>query len=699
MRKTGFYFKLALTGIAKNRRLYIPFMLASVGVAAMFYIVACLEDSPVIIGAKGGRTMSAAMSLGKWVIGIFSVLFLCYANSFLIRRRRKEFGLYNMLGMDKRGVGRVMLSETAVAYLITAAGGLLLGIAVSKLAEMVYLRMTGNEANLSAFFVSTRAIRVMLPLYAAIFAFVLLWSLIGLRRAGAAELFKSENFGEKPPRANWLFGTVGFLLLAGGYVLAVRITNPVKALLWFFAAVILVILGTYLIFIAGSVLVCRVLQKNRRYYYDKKHFVPTAQMAYRMKRNGAGLASICILSTMTLTTLCTTATLYFGSEDMLARRFPRDYLFTVWYDTFEDLEADDKNDMIEILDGHFMKDAPSERDVSCRLAKLTAEINDGVCLIDTSSDEEIDLETYDCLYEVYWIPAEDYNRCAEEPVALADDEAAIFVTHGTYDGDELIFGKNRYRVAKRLPVFRLPVSLAEVMLPNLCVVVNDVERATEDYADAVSPGEYRYLRWMWTRGFDLPCGSEKQIELYDRYRSEGLSYRVWGYPEEELRTDEGDEQLEKSNGRRSIVLESRAEQKGYYYGMYGGVFFLGILLSAVFLCAATLIVYYKQVSEGFEDQSRFDVMQKVGMTKKQIKKSVNSQIVTVFFAPFALALLHLCFAFPMLKRIMLLVQIDDLALMLRSTAVAAVLFALFYFLVYRLTARTYVKIVASGQEE
>ena len=321
--KKGLYLRLALDGMRKNRRLYLPYLLTCGGMVMMFYILYSLAYSPVVRNMRGGDTMAVVLLLGTVVIAVFALLFLLYTNSFLARRRNREFGLYNVLGMNKRNLSRILAWETLLSALISILGGLAGGLLFAKLAELFLMNMAGERSGY-ALTVDPRSIAAAFLFFGAIFALLLLVSLARVGVSKPLDLLKSVSAGEKPPKANWVLALIGLGLLGVAYYLAVTIESPLTALLIFFAAVLMVIVATYLLFIAGSVTLCRLLQKNKKYYYKSAHFVSVSSMAFRMKRNGAGLASICILATMVLVMLSSTSCLYFGGENAIRGMAPYD---------------------------------------------------------------------------------------------------------------------------------------------------------------------------------------------------------------------------------------------------------------------------------------------------------------------------------------------------------------------------------------
>ena len=670
--RLGFYAKLAVNGIRKNARLYVPYLLTCAGMVMMFYIVSYLQDTPVLAGIKGGEEMQAMLSMGSGVMGVFGAIFLLYTNSFLIRRRKREFGLYNMLGMGKGNIARVLFWEALLVLAGTMVIGLAVGVAVSKLAELLLVNIMHGNVTFN-FTVSPRAVLLTAAVFCVIHVLLLIKALLQIRTASAVNLFRSESAGEKPPRANWVLAILGLILLAVAYYLAVTIKQPLVAMAMFFVAVILVILATYLLFIAGSVAVCRMLQKNRRYYYKARHFVSVSSMAYRMKRNGAGLASICILSIMVLVTVSSTTGLYFGSEDSLRSRYPRDITLIAKAEDVSMLSDEKRDAARELVDAYVAEhDATAHNFRDFRVVSVTGAMKDGAI---TTDPQEAGLHITDStIYQVNFLPLPDYNRICGTNETLADDEALISLKRGDYGWDSIsVDSKVAYRTRKAPVVFQESGMAAVDVVDTIYVVVKDLQGL-----QPLLQGNTLFTQ-QWEYGFDSMLSDEDQWEMthqMDVELSDGL-HRL---------------------GMKYVYLEGMAENRYDFYGTYGGFFFLGILLSIVFLFAAVLIIYYKQISEGYEDQKRFEIMQKVGMTRKNIRKSINSQLLTVFFLPLVGAGVHLAFAFPMIRRMLILFNLTNTRLLVETTGITFLAFALIYTLVYRKTSNAYYAIV-SGEGE
>ena len=673
--KRGFYPRLAWSGMRKNSKLYLPYTLACIGMTAMFYILMHLADSPALKLIPSSASVTATLSLGSFVMGVFSLLFLFYTNSFLVRRRFKEFGLYNVLGMNKGNISRVLAWEALINALISLAGGLFLGIALSKLAELGLVNIMGGDTDLDLR-ISVKALEFTVMFFCGIFLLIYLNSLIKIRRSSASELVKSENFGEKPPRANWLFGLAGIVLLAAAYYIAVSIKTPLTALSLFFIAVIMVIVATYLIFIAGSVWICRLLQKNKRYYYKKNHFVSVSSMVYRMKRNGAGLASICILATMVLVMISSTTCLYFGTEGALSDRYPRDISISASYSGLDSM-TDENISALRSEISAAVGEAGTENILDYRCASLAGSLKNGVLKTDASSIYSTAIATYDYVAEVYIIPLSDYNAIAGTNESLGSGEAMIYAyrmdyTDKTFAVDELV----SFRVKKVLDSFPIADGSAMASIaPTVFVIVPDFADTVAKLGGAVSSSGDEPASLSWNYAFDTPVSDEEETAMCERI-GERLS------------------ECGESGGYLYYSRESLAANRADFYGMYSGLFFLGIMLSIAFICAAVLIIYYKQISEGYEDRRRFEIMQNVGMTKKEIRSSINSQLLTVFFLPLIFAGLHLGFAFPFIHKLLMLFNLSNLPLLIGTTAISFGVFALLYAVVFRVTSNAYYNIVS-----
>ena len=677
--KSGFYSRLALDGMRKNRRLYLPYLLTCIMMVTMYYIMVFLTKDKLVETMEGGSNTILILNLGCYVIAFFALIFLFYTNAFLIRRRKKEFGLYNVLGMDKHSLGKILFFETGITAVVSLVFGLLAGIGVSKLAELGLINTIGGEVSYQ-FAVPVEAVRNTVLLFGAIFLLLFFNTLRQVRFGSAMELVRSENVGEKPPKANWILGVAGAVILGSAYALTVSIEEPMAALIWFFVAVIMVIIATYLLFIAGSVFLCRILQKNKNYYYKPQHFVSVSSMAYRMKRNGAGLASICILLTMVLVMISSSACLYIGAEDCLDARYPKDVCASISGNGYQKEGADAAVPVLEEI-----KRLAKERNVSLTEEReyreycITGYFKDSYVDISLTSKSEMSLISYNNVAQVHFVSLEDYNRIFGKSEKLLNGEALIYTVKTKVPGDTLKVGEESYKV-RQITENSFDLDGASEASPtgNIFLVVPNLSETVSAYKDCRDYNGNPMLQWNWLYQFNTDISSEATVNLAEDIEAI-MDSRLEG------------EKLNYYN------CASHEGQRGDFYGTFGSLFFLGILLSVVFLTAAVLIIYYKQISEGYEDQSRFEIMQKVGMTKRDIKRSINSQMLLVFFLPMLLAVLHIGFAFPVIHKLLMLFALFNLPLLIATTGVSILICALFYTVVYRVTSNAYYSIVSSAR--
>lgn len=669
--KTGFYPKLAFDGIRKNRRMYVPFICTCIGMVMMFYIISYLHYSDTI----------ASMN-GSIVVGIFSCIFLFYTNSFLIRRRKKEFGLYHILGMGKLNIARILFWETLLTAVISLVLGIGFGILFSKLAELAMARLTHAQI-IYSMHISPDSILFTLTVFGCIFILLFFNTLRQVHFSNAITLVKSESVGEKPPKENILLGLLGMICLAAAYYLAVTVADPVSALGMFFIAVILVIVGTYLIMIASSVLFCRLLQKNKRYYYKANHFVSISSMAYRMKRNGAGLASICILATMVLVMLSTTVSLYFGMDDVLSNRYPYQFNTTASYNSFDTMSDENTASIRNLASDAMDKYECTPSNVSdYRSACFYGYLIDNDFVCDTPFDSHSETANYLEGKMFYFVPLSDYNKMMGTNETLAPDEALLFSTRDSaYNESTISFEHGMtYTIKKQIDEFRPDGNSMANISTIFVLIVPDIHAAVD--AIAALPGNEKSVYFYWHYNFDTNLNRDNQILLANDLSSTISDFFTQSYKQ--------------NTGIMRCQFESRAANYEEFLADFGSLFYLAIVLSIVFLIAAVLIIYYKQISEGYEDQARFDIMQKVGMTKREIKKSINSQLLTVFFLPLVGAGIHLIFAFPMIRKILLLFNLTNLHLYTIVTLISFGAFALFYTIVYRITSNAYYHIVSGA---
>lgn len=679
MKKPLLYPKLAWQGIRKNAETYLPYLLMGILMVGVSYIMNYLTR-PALMGAlsMGGTTLMV-LQMGKIVISVFSVIFLYYCNSFLIRRRMKEFGLYNILGMGKGYIARVMLWETLLTALLVFAGGLLLGLSLSRLVEMALINLLHADYTVPMELFYPDGVTWVLLLFGGIYVLILLANLLRMRLSNPVALLKSENTGEKPPKANWFFGLIGLLILLSAYYVAAVSQSPLEALIFFFIAVLMVIVATYLLLVSGSVTLCRMLRRNKRYYYQTRHFISVSAMAYRMKRNGAGMATICILCTMVLVILTSTVCLYGGTDSMVDAICPQDINLTIGLEARDGEENWKRLDAMQqmALDVTEEMGLTPENITSQRALVATGKVQNGDYGIITDADS---LKANVLELTVY--PLSVYEQATGETVTLADRELlyASFKTNETFSSMSF-YGSAPYRMIRAEKELPKRLLSADYRSAWGCLVVftNDVEAFRSEITALV--GEKSGEAMMMDRlalHFDLAseADTDTQEKLVKTLRSEAMKLTGKDF-----------------YGMSSLSVDTRSLCRRDYLSLFGGLFFLGMVLGPLFSIAAVLIMYYKQICEGYEDAERFAVMRKVGLTDAEIRRSVNSQVLTVFFAPLLMAGLHMLFAMPMIRLILGAFGLHNDSLFYGIGIGCYVVFAVIYALMYLLTSRRYYRIV------
>ena len=638
------YNLLAIEGIKKNKQLYLPYIISSVCIVAITYIVSYFCYSKTIISSVGGEVISSIMLLGFMVMALFSLIFIFYTHSFLFKRRKKEFGLYNVLGLAKKDICKIVFLDNIYVDIITIVLGLSVGILFSKFAELAYFKIVAKPYSI-AFNLPILSLMMTLICFLGIYFLILISSIISVYKNDTIAFLKADSSGEKAPRANFLLALAGLIILAFAYYLAITIDDPVQAMLTFFFAVILVVVATYLLFIAGSVALCKILAHNKKYYYKLNHFISVSSMSFRMKRNGSGLASICILSTMVLVMLSSTSSLYFGAKSSNKKLFPYEYSINYNYFTYDELlEADETIIPFVESNNYKIKDKNEYRNINFYLPlegnRVVIESNS----LDYAKMTFIDIDEYNKLYGTDYI--------------LKDDECLLYEYIGEYKHDSIVVGDDAYKVIDKVEKMPIDYVSATYMANNYFFVVNDLEPISNSLKD-ICKNTY--------------------IVQFDVYND---SLSLYNLIAEEYTSD------------TPYFFESSLNSLSGFYNLYGSLFYLGISLSVAFVIATVCIMYYKQVVEGYEDQKRFAIMKKLGLDDRQIRKSINSQLLTVFFLPLVGALSHLIFAHPMIEKLLSLFMISDIRLFFVTSILCYVCFSIIYFVIYKLTSNVYYKIVS-----
>lgn len=631
----------------------------------MFYIMCALESNPGIQSMPGAKDLGLILRLGIGVIGIFAVIFLFYTNSFIIKRRKKELGIYNILGMEKRHIAKILSKEAFFTAIIAIGGGLVTGVLFHKLACMLLYRMIGFNGGITFSF-SKKGVMITAILFAIVYLLTYIYDLFQVQLANPIELLQSGNKGEREPKTKAIMAVLGVLCLGAGYFIAITTKNPIKALTLFFVAVILVIIGTYLLFTAGSIALLKILRRNKGYYYQTKHFTSVSGMIYRMKQNAVGLANICILSTMVLVAVSTTVSLYVGIEDIMKERYPNEINISAYYDT----GAPAEDSIAPIVEKSVKESGRKIRHEEDYLELYFAAIKDQG---QYSLDKEKVKTAGDRVSGFVVLTREDCKKKYNEEIPeLAENEVALFTIKKT-DMDTLVLENRSYHV-KEIKQFQNTEdfeTIADMMDEYYYVIVNDVQdmerlwQLQKDIYQENSSSISRQVR------LDIDGDSEQKKECF-----------------ENIKTALGPEQA-----KARILIDSRQSSLDEFYQIYGGFLFLGLFLGILFLMITVLIIFYKQISEGYDDKERFSIMEKVGMSNDEVKATIRSQVRTVFFLPILMAAIHVGMAFPMIKRLLSLFGLSNTALFAGCMAGTILVFALIYLLVFLKTSKTYYKIV------
>lgn len=664
MSKT-FYFRLAFDNLKKNAKMYIPFVLSCILTIMMYYMVSSLSMNPNMMNMIGGDIMQQILSLGIYVITVFAVIFLFYTNSFLIKRRKREFGLFNILGMEKKHLSIVIALESMIVFLVSMVVGIGIGILLDKAFYLLIAKML-NASIALGFYISYQSIVNSIILFLIIFVLMYLFSLIQINLSNPIELLHGDQHGEKEPKTKWLLALIGLICLGTGYYMSVSIQDPVTAFAFFMVAVILVVIGTYMLFTAGSIVILKLLRKNKRYYYKTNHFISVSNMIYRMKQNAVGLGNICILSTMVLVMLSTTISLWVGMNDIIETRFPRD--ITVSINSVDSNQAlytiDDMNYAIE------QAGIQTEDELVYRTLSVSA-FNQGNTY--TFGNENMSLQDISNVVVLYFITLDDYNRTEGTNVSLAPDEVLVFPSGKQFDHKTIDIASNTFKVKGILDSIKADSNYSANLQNSMFIVVDSMDTLfmIDDLQKQAYGDNASYIHTSYD--FNLSKSEEMSVK-------EATDALIANYP-----------------GDTTYMMVDT--QEGNYedlLSLYASFLFIGIFLSFLFIMATVLIMYYKQITEGYEDKKRFEIMQKVGLDKREVKKTINSQVLTVFFLPLVVAAIHIVFAFPMIEKMLRLLYLDNTNLYIMTTVICFGVFALVYVLIYFLTSKVYYGIVRNA---
>ena len=667
----GIFSRLAKQNIRNNKSTYIPYMITCIFCIAMIYMMEFLRDCPTLDQAvRQADEVRMIVFTGEIVVEIFCIIFLIYSNSFLMKRRQKEIGLYNILGLERNHIGIVMFLETIITSIGSLAGGIAAGIIGSKLALLLLLKLL-HIPSVLGFYISVKGIFTCLFMFGIIFLMILFLNLAKIHLSRPVELLRGNNTGEKEPAAKWLMALIGFICLGAGYYLAVTTESPIKAITIFLLAAILVMAGTYLLFTAGSIVILKFLRRRKSFYYRTGNFISISGMLYRMKQNAIGLASICILSTGVLLMISMTVSIYFGMNDIMLNRYPYDVDMSV-----TSISEDECQTAIEAFEKAIADNkVPVEKSVEEIYLDIVCSKNGDQILIKPANT----IRNSDSVLVLSLLNQAEYERLTGISANLNDGE--IFAWYpSTVQKDSVTVDETEFTVKKWLD--KNPLTCGEdAVSDNAVLVVTD-----EDFK------KFDEMRTEMYKGVSsAPAGEDLTLHLGLDITGSETDKIDFGTPVMEFVKD-----LKKNGGlSENSWITSGIRQQEYesYYADNGSLLFIGIFLGSLFLMGTAMIIYYKQISEGYEDQKRFEIMQKVGLSRREVRSSVRRQILMVFFLPLLMAMLHITMAFPMIRRMLLLFGMTNTKLFIGCTTGTVLIFAVVYGLIYLMTARSYYHIV------
>lgn len=666
------YFKLAKTNLSNNKPFYIPYIISSIITVAMLYMMSFLSDNKGLNKIMGADSLATIFRLGVGIIVIFSYIFLFYTNSFIIKRRKKEIGVYNILGMEKRHLSKVLFVETIYSAIISLVCGIIVGIAFSEFILMVLYGIIGIHKTVE-FFVNIHGIILCVVSFGILFLLTFLYNFMQIKLANPIELLRGTNVGEREPKTKIFMTIVGVVCLAIAYYIAITTENPLNVLTLFFVAVLLVIIGTFALFTAGSIALLKLLRNNKKFYYNKRHFMAVSGMLYRMKQNAAGLASICILSTMVLVVISTTVSMYVGIQDELMARYPNDVCVTVDYNSVIDKSSEIEKAIFDEIDSAEVKN----KKAFSYLSVFVGQKGDNF----TTDKEHLSFQNS---YLFYILSKDDFikrDNSFKDKIGNISKGEAVVVLNKKYDKKDIkIFGKN-YKVNKSFEHTEDNDLYMISTLNGLGYIILDNDESVQELYDMqekmLGKGANYYTNKI---RFDFKSGNKKQkAAAYKKIDNVVKKYFK-----------------ENKNDKKEISsywVESRQENEQNFYLLYGGLFFLGIFLGTMFLIVTVMIIFYKQITEGYDDRERYQILEKVGMSSREVKDTIKSQIRIVFVLPIFAAAVHVTAAFPMVNRILKMLNLNNEKLFAGCLAATIIVFAVIYYLVFKVTSRAYYKIV------
>lgn len=667
----GFYFKLAVQSIQKNRQLYYPFIISSITTIMMTFVILALSTNSGLAQIPGGSNLQTILGLGYIVLLLFSTIFLFYMNSFLMKNRKREFGIYNILGMDKKHITKILAYEMTVICYVSLFIGLIAGILLNKLSTLLVRRMLGASISFG-FELSSSAVLWTLCFFFFIFLAILFANIYQIRLANPIELLKASDTGEKEPKAKIIWSLFGLILLGIGYYLALTIQSPIMGMSLVFLAILIVIAATYLLFTTGTITFLKLLKNNKNYYYQTKHFIPVSGMLYRMKKNAVGLANISILSVGVILLLSIATSLYLTTDNSAAAQYPSDVISEI---PIENSNRQNERTTKEKIN-QSIQQAAAQTNVTVNKALSYAYLNFPALL--NGEEFKVTKDVYASQSNqrpanLYLIDQENYQTISGDKLDLAEDQVAVHGTVKEYTKNTLsILGEN-FSVQSQQPIDEFAIG------DETTSAVND------SYYIIVSSPEI--LSQIEKKEQDILKNLAAEISIFTQFDLENAS-------SQEIMTfsDSYRNQLDNNNLKIRNV-DTKVEAHGKFVALRGGVLFLVLNLALLLLMMTVLIIYYKQISEAYDDKKGFKIMQNVGLSDTEIKQAIRSQILSVFFLPVFITGMHVIVMLPLMRKAMVLVMLNQVHLFPISLLIAFLIFFVVYLGIYRVTARTYYKIV------
>ena len=655
--------KLAISNLIKNRKLYYPFALSVILAVTISYLFYSLAFNPKIVDLRGASAIQFTLQLGLVVVTLASAIIVLYANSFVMKNRSKELGVYGMLGLEKRHLIGMTFKELLIFGLVTVTAGIGIGALFDNLIFALLLKLSKMKVELVATFQWSVVLSILL-VFGFIFLVIVFLNAIRIIRMDALQLSREKAKGEKKGRFLVFQTILGLLSLGSGYYLAQSVTNALLAISTFFLAVILVILGTYLLFNAGITVFLKMLKKNKKYYYKPNNLISVSNLIFRMKKNAVGLATIAILSTMVLVTMSAATSIYNGSENIKKLLYPHD------------MSISGQNVEVEDLD-QLLTQYAKEKNLTISTKDVLSYASFGLSSQDGTKLTAFEKGQNNVMPKTVFLvfDQKDYEKMTGQKLNLTNNEVGLFAKNDGLKGQKAFSLNNQnYTIKEAIQqdFLRDHVANQYVLLISdyNYLVVSNLQDFLDKYQDSA-------IYTQLYGGMDVTASKEEQLKLSDDFDAYVNNFS---------------HNLKNENGMvygANIASESTVEMNA----LFGGVLFIGIFLSIIFMVGTVLVIYYKQISEGYEDRERFVILQKVGLDQKQIKQTINKQVLTVFFLPLAFAFLHLAFAYHMLSLILKVVGVVDSAMMLSVTLSICGIFALVYVLIFMITSRSYRKIV------